>query len=83
MIDLSREAFEAYCEANNIEIGRTVTAFEAWQKLAKASALYRFIRNDMYLNSDDACGQFAALGNCHGDEFDALIELEYKKHHAD
>ena len=83
MIDLSREAFEAYCEANNIEIGRTVTAFEVWQKLAKASALYRFIRNDMYLNSDDACGQFAEFGECQGAEFDKLIELEYKKHHAD
>ena len=83
MIDLSREAFEAYCEDNNIEIGRTVTAFEAWQKLAKASALYRFIRDEMYLNSDDCNADFAKLGNCHGDEFDALIELEYEKHHAD
>ena len=83
MIDLSREAFEAYCEANNIEIGRTVTAIEAWQKLEKDSALYRFIRDEMYMNSDDACGQFAAFGDCHGAEFDELIELEYKKHHAD
>ena len=83
MIDLSRDAFEAYCEANNIEIGRTVTAFEAWQKLAKASALYRFIRNDMYLHSADCNADFAKLGNCHGAEFDELIELEYKKHHAD
>ena len=82
-MDLSREAFEAYCEANNIEIGRTVTAFEAWQKLAKDAALYRFMRDEMYLSSDDACGAFAAFGDCYGDEFDELIELEYEKHHAD
>ena len=82
-MDLSREAFESYCEDNNIEIGRTVTAFEAWQKLAKDAARYRFIRDEMYLNSDDACGQFAAFGDCHGAEFDALVELEYEKHHAD
>ena len=83
MIDLSRDAFEAYCEANNIERCRTVTAFEVWQNLAKDSALYRFIRDEMYLNSADCNADFAKLGNCHGDEFDTLIELEYKKHHAD
>ena len=33
MSKYDRDAFEAYCEANNIEMGRTVTAFEAWAKL--------------------------------------------------
>ena len=33
MSKYSRDAFEAYCEANNIEMGRTVCVFEAWAKL--------------------------------------------------
>ena len=33
MSKYNREAFEAWCESNNIETGRTVTVFEAWAKL--------------------------------------------------
>ena len=33
MSDYSRDAFEAWCESNNIETGRTVCVFEAWAKL--------------------------------------------------
>ena len=83
MIDLSRDAFERYCEKEGISTGRTESHWFTWQKLAKDAEMYRFIRDEMYLNSDDACGQFAAFGDCHGAEFDELIELEYKKHHAD
>lgn len=33
MSKYNREEFEAWCEENNIETGRTVTVFEAWAKL--------------------------------------------------
>ena len=33
MSKYDRDAFEAWCESNNIETGRTVCVFEAWAKL--------------------------------------------------
>ena len=33
MSKYNRDAFEAWCESNNIETGRTVCVFEAWAKL--------------------------------------------------
>jgi len=79
MIDTSRAAYEAYCDAEGIDTGRTDAHWMAWAKIAKEAALYRFIRDDLY--SHDCQNDFNKLAGLHGGAFDSLIELEYCKHH--
>jgi hypothetical protein len=52
MSKYNRDAFEAWCESNNIETGRTVTVFEAWAKLQSErdellDALKKFVRESV------------------------------------
>lgn len=57
-------------------------AFEELRKDSIDAARYRFLRDRAFLQSPDCRSDFSRLADCHGDDFDDIVNQEMAKEDA-